>query len=172
MTPLPHFFLPLPFFASFASRPPQLSQLFSPFRLQNSHTRLFLPHLSFNGRLSSLSEADASFVKGVSHSFRRLLQPALYFMLRHVGRLLLSICFNYPLIARCPFLNACLLFLSGWCEKFAVDCDFLHYLNWWLISLLGFQLCRHERQKKTDVRNVCESFFISLVGLSSFSPDR
>lgn len=87
--------------------------------------------LPFIGRLSSLSEADTSFVKGDSHSFSRLLHTALYFMLRHVGCLLLSIYFNYVLIACRPLLNACLLFLSGWCEKLAVDCDFVHYLNWW-----------------------------------------
>lgn len=56
---------------------------------------------------------------------------ALHFMWRHVGCLLLSICFNYVLIACRPLLNACLLFLSARCEILAVDCDSLHYLNWW-----------------------------------------
>lgn len=69
--------------------------------------------LPFIGRLSSLSEADTSFVEADSHSFSRLLHTALCFMLRHVGCLLLSIYFNYVLIACRPLLNACLLFLSG-----------------------------------------------------------
>lgn len=101
--------------------------------------------------------------KGASHSLSRLLQAALYFMLRHVGRLLLSIYFNYVLIARCPFLNACLLFLSCRCEKFALHCDFLHYLNWWLISLLGFPRRLHERQKKNRCHD-CLRIVFHFVG--------
>ncbi len=134
------------FFSPFHSSPPRLSHShpFSPSRLRNSqtppqqpppthtHTHTYTPSAlspSFTGHLSSLSEADTSFVKGDSHSFSRLLHTAPRFMLRHVGCLLPSIYFNYVLIARRPLLNACLLFLSGRCEKLAVDCDFLHYLN-------------------------------------------
>lgn len=126
-------------FSPVHSSPPllSLSYPFSPSRLRNSpNSPPFAPRapppsltLSFIGRLSSLSEADTSFVKGDSHSFSRLLHAALCFMLRHVGCLPPSIYFNYVLIARRPLLNACLLFLSGRCEKLAVDCDFLHYLN-------------------------------------------
>lgn len=72
----------------------------------------FLPPsltLSFIGRLSSLSEADTSFVKADSHSFSRLLHAALCFMLRHVGCLHLSIYFNYVLIARRPLFKRLLI---------------------------------------------------------------
>lgn len=103
----------------------------SPIHLASPPAVLLLLSLSFTGCLSSLSEADTIFVEAGSHSLSRPLHTALCFMLRHVGCSLLSIYFNYVLIARCPLLNACLLFPSGRCEKLAVDCDFLHYLNWW-----------------------------------------
>lgn len=90
------------------------------------------------------------------------IQPAPRFMLRHVGCLLASIYFNYVLIARRPLFK-CLLIISIrldmknwlWTVIFSIILTDDRFLS------LGFHCIRSGDKRKTDVWNVCRSFFIT-----------